>query len=32
VKLDEKAVPDRFDLGAVEAGKNFAQQPAMFLQ
>jgi hypothetical protein len=25
VKLDEKAVRDRFNLGALEAGKNFTQ-------
>lgn len=32
VKLDQESVTDRFDLGAVEARKDFAEQLAMFLQ
>ena len=32
VELDQERVSNGFDLGAVETGKNFAQQLSMFLQ
>src|SRR5262245_29924943 len=32
VELDEKTVADRFNFRAMETRKNFAEQPAMFLQ
>ena len=32
VELDQETVTDRFNFGAVKAGKNFAQQLPVFLQ
>src|SRR5207237_10325353 len=32
VEFDQKSIPYRFNLGAVEARKDFAQQLSMFLQ
>ena len=32
LELDQKSVTDRFDLGPVEARKDFPEQLAMFLQ
>jgi hypothetical protein len=32
LELDQESVPDRFDLSAVELGKDFPKQLAVFLQ